>query len=333
MNDNSQDQINQVKVVTVFGGSGFVGRHVVGALAKRGYQIRVAVRRPDLAFHLQPLGNVGQIQAVQANLRFPWSVKRAIEGSDAVVNLVGILTETGRQSFQDVQCDGAKIIAQTCKADDVPLVHVSAIGADPKSASSYCSSKANGEKQVHRLVKSAIILRPSIIFGNGDGFFNRFAEMARISPLLPLIGGGKTKLQPVYVGDVAEAVALAIDGELSAGKIYELGGSEVLSFRQCMELMLLHTGRRRWFLPIPWSVAGLIAKLTQWIPSAPVTVDQLEALKNDNVVSANAIRQNRTLAGMGIEPKTLAAILPTYLVRFRPHGQFSKGPFSNTSDA
>lgn len=336
MNDKSTGPVNlgnQGKVVTVFGGSGFVGRHVVGALAKRGYQIRVAVRRPDLAFHLQPLGNFGQIQAVQANLRYPWSVKRAIEGSDSVVNLVGILSETGRQKFVDVQCDGAKAIAQCCKADNVPLVHVSAIGADSQSASGYCSSKGNGENEVRKLVKSAIILRPSIIFGVDDGFFNRFAEMARYSPLLPLIGGGKTKFQPVYVGDVAKAVALAVEGKLDAGKVYELGGSEVLSFRQCMELMLLHTGRGNWMVSIPWSVARIIAKLTQWIPYAPVTVDQLEALKNDNVVSAAAMRQRRTLVGMGIEPKTLAAILPNYMVRFRAHGQFSKGPFSNTSDA
>ncbi len=333
MNANSHNQINNIKVVTIFGGSGFVGRHVVGALAKRGYQIRVAVRRPDLAFHLQPLGDVGQIQAVQANLRFPWSVERAIEGSDIVINLVGILAETGRQNFQQVQCDGARAIAENCKAENLPLIHVSAIGADPKSGSEYCSTKGKAEKLVQKIVKSAIIMRPSIIFGINDGFFNKFAEMARLSPILPLIGGGKTKFQPVYVGDVAKAIVMAVEGKLKSGTVYELGGNEILSFRQCMELMLHHTGRRNWFIPLPWSVAGLMAKLTQWIPGAPVTVDQIESLKNDKIVSAAAKRQGRTLAGMGIEAKTLAAILPSYLVRFRVHGQFSKGPFSTAEDA
>ena len=330
---NGLENTDNAKVVTIFGGSGFVGRHVVGALAKRGYQIRVAVRRPDLAFHLQPLGNVGQIQSVQANLRYGWSVERAVEGSHIVVNLVGILSQSGRQKFENVQCNGAALIAENCKANDVPLVHVSAIGADADSASQYCSSKGKGEKLVRRLVKSAIILRPSIIFGSGDGFFSKFAELARISPFLPLIGGGQTRFQPVYVGDVAEAVSLAVDGRLDAGKTYELGGSEILTFRQCMELMMHHCERRRSLVTIPWVIARGIAKLTQWIPGAPLTVDQIRILENDNIVSAAANRQGRTLSGMGIKAKTLAAILPIYLVRFRPHGQFSKGALSGVEDA
>jgi uncharacterized protein YbjT (DUF2867 family) len=332
MNKDTRNQIDGKKLVTVFGGSGFVGRHVVGALAKRGYHIRVAVRRPDLAFHLQPLGNVGQIQAVQANLRYAWSVERAIEGADAVINLVGILAETGKQKFDDVQCRGAGVIAENCKKYKAPLVHVSSIGADPESRSEYCKSKGKGEQRVHEILKSAIILRPSIIFGTDDGFFNKFAEMARISPFLPLIGGGKTLFQPVYVGDVAKAVVLGVEGRLSPGKIYELGGDEVLSFRQCLELMQRHTGRRNMFIHIPWSIAWLIAKLTDWIPWAPMTVDQVRILRQDNIVSELANSQKRTLSGIGINPKSLAAILPTYLVRFRPHGQFSKGPFSEVED-
>lgn len=324
---------NNTKLVTVFGGSGFLGRHVVGALAKKGYKIRVAVRRPDLAYHLQPLGNVGQIQTVQANMRFGWSVERAIEGADVVVNLVGILSETGKQKFHNVQCVGAQSVAEFCKSRNTPLVHMSAIGANPDSASGYCSSKGQAEQQILKIYKSAMILRPSIVFGSDDGFFNKFAGMARFSPLLPLIGGGLTLFQPVYVGDVAKAVVKGVEGNLIGGKIYELGGDEVLSFRQCMELILHQTGRKNGFVHVPWMIAKMVAKLTGWIPGAPITRDQVTMLESDNVVSELAIRQKRTLKGMGIEPVTLAAILPSYLVRFRPSGQFSKGPFSNPEDA
>ena len=328
-NDLKSNMTNNAgKVVTVFGGSGFLGRHVVGALTKKGFQVRVGVRRPDLAFHLKPLGDVGQIQSVQANLRFPWSVERAIEGSDAVVNLVGIISETGNQKFQNVQCDGAGAIAQLCKTNNVPLVHLSAIGADAQSKSDYCNSKGRGEALIRKIDKSVIILRPSIIFGINDGFFNKFAKMAKFSPFLPLIGGGKTKFQPVYVGDVAKAVVLGVEGKLSAGKIYELGGSQILTFRQCMELMARITGKKSTFITIPWTMARIIAKLTQWIPGAPVKLDQIKILESDNIVSQNANRQKRNLEGMGIEAKSLAAILPTYLVRFRAHGQFSRGPYS-----
>ena len=325
-----QDNIGKMKLVTVFGGSGFVGRHVVNELARRGYQIRVAVRRPDLAFHLQPLGDVGQIQAIQANLRYPWSVERAIKGADIVVNLVGILAQSGKQKFDVVQAEGAGIIAKICKTNNISLVHVSAIGADPKSDSDYCRTKGLGEAMVRKSLKSALIMRPSIIFGTDDGFFNKFGEMAEIFPFLPLIGGGHTKFQPVYVGDVARAVALGVEGKLDGGKIYELGGSEILTFRQCMELLLEQTGRKNWLVHIPWFVARWGAILTGWIPGAPVTADQIKMLRHDNVVSPQAVRQRRTLSGMGIKPKTLAAILPNYLVRFRPNGQFARRPFSRT---
>ncbi len=327
------DSTGSEKLVTVFGGSGFVGRHVVRELAARGYKVRVAVRRPDLAFHLQPLGNVGQIKSVQANLRFPWSVERAIAGSDAVVNLVGILSPSRKQTFQSVQTQGAAIVAEQCRKAGVPLVHVSAIGADVKSPSEYCRSKGLGEKRVRSILKSAIILRPSIVFGNGDGFFNKFARMASISPVLPLLGGGENKFQPVYVGDVARAVAKGVDGELSAGKIYELGGKEVLSFRQCLELVLQITGRSNALVSIPWGIVKIIAKLTGWIPGAPLTSDQVKILQNDNVVSALAIRQKRTLEGMGIVPKTLNAILPSYLVAYRLNGQFGKGKLAGSRDS
>lgn len=310
------------KLVTVFGGSGFLGRHVVRALARRGYRVRVAVRRPDLAEHVQPLGVVGQIMPVQANLRHRWSIDRAVAGADAVVNLVGILHEAGSQSFDAVQAFGPRAIAEAARAEGIDrVVHISAIGADPESPSAYGRSKAAGEVGMFEVQPQAVILRPSILFGPEDGFFNRFAAMARLSPVLPLIGA-ETKFQPVFVGDVAEAVARAVEGEAKPGAIYELGGPEVKSFRACMELMLQVIRRKRLLLPIPFGVARLQAYLLQLLPGAPLTVDQVELLKIDNVVDEVAAEDGRTLQGLGIEPRTLAAILPTYLERFREHGQY-----------
>jgi uncharacterized protein YbjT (DUF2867 family) len=310
------------KVVTVFGGSGFVGRHVVRALANRGYRVIVAVRRPDLAFHLQPLGNVGQIRAVQANLRYRWSIDRAVAESDAVINLVGILKQTGRQTFSAVQAFGARAVAEAARARGVRLVHVSAIGADANGTAQYARTKGEAERAVLETVKDAVILRPSIIFGPEDEFFNRFAEMARLSPFLPLIGGGETKFQPVFVGDVAEAVARAVDGKVEGGRIYELGGPETVSFRECMEIVCRETDRKRLLLPIPWFAAKGMARLTGWLPGAPITLDQVLLLQNDNVVSGEAARDGRTLQGIGIMPRNMDSILPSYLVRFRPQGQF-----------
>jgi len=312
------------QIVTVFGGSGFLGSQVVRALANRGYRIRVAVRRPDLAFHLQPLGNVGQIKAIQANLRYRWSVDRAVAGADAVVNLVGILKEFGKQKFDSVQVFGARAVAQAAKEAGASLVHVSAIGADPGSESGYGRTKGEAENAVLEVVRKAVIVRPSILFGPEDDFFNRFAAMARVSPFLPLIGGGHTKFQPVFVGDVAEAIARAVDGQVPGGKIYELGGPEVVSFRECMETVLEQTNRQRLLLPMPWFLAKTLGKLTGWIPGAPITLDQVIMLQTDNVVSPEAIRAKHTFAGLGMEPVNMAAILPSYLVRFRPQGQFSR---------
>ncbi|MEM9276939.1 MAG: complex I NDUFA9 subunit family protein [Pseudomonadota bacterium] len=312
------------KLVTIFGGSGFVGRHTVRALSNRGYQVRVAVRRPDLAGHLKPLGNVGQIQLVQANLRYRKSVEAAVRGSDVVVNLVGILQESGRQKFDAVQTLGARAVAEATREVGARLVHMSAIGANPDSLSGYGESKGEGEQAVHSVIKDAIIVRPSIVFGPEDDFFNRFGAMARIAPALPLIGGGETKFQPVYVGDVAEAIARAVDGDLTAGKIYELGGPQVASFRECLELLLEETGRKRMLVNLPWFAAGMIGKLVGWLPGAPITADQVEMLKTDNVVSEKAMKDKLTLEGMDIEPTPMSAILPTYLVQYRPHGQFTR---------
>ena len=276
------------KLVTVFGGSGFVGRYVVRALANRGYQVRVAVRRPDLAGFLKPLGNVGQIQLVQANLRYRRSVDAAVRDADIVINLVGILQEFGRQKFEAVQELGARAVAEAAREQRARLIHVSAIGADSRSASSYGATKGNGEKAVFETVRDAIVFRPSIIFGAEDDFFNRFGAMARIAPALPLIGGGVTKFQPVYVGDVAEAVARACDGDAKPGKIYELGGPRTVTFRECLELLLTEIGRKRSLISLPWFVANALGRAMGWLPGAPITSDQVEMLKSDNVVSSKA---------------------------------------------
>lgn len=310
------------RLVTVFGGSGFVGRHVVRALAKRGYLVRVAVRRPDLAGHLQPLGNVGQIQPIQANLRVRWSVDRAVQGASHVVNLVGILFETGRQSFAAVQDFGARAVAEAARAQGAGLTQISAIGADAHSESIYARSKALGENNARETLPGAVIVRPSIVFGPEDGFYNRFANMARFSPALPLIGGGTTKFQPVYVGDVAEVIARSVDGSLKAGATYELGGPEVMTFRECMEEMLEVIERRRWLVPVPWWVANLQASVLGLLPNPLLTRDQVTLLRTDNVVSSSAAKAGLTLQGLEIQPQSTAAILPGYLWRYRAAGQF-----------
>ncbi|MEO0327134.1 MAG: complex I NDUFA9 subunit family protein [Pseudomonadota bacterium] len=319
---------NLPKLITIFGGSGFVGRHLVRVLAERGYRVRVAVRRPDLAGFLKPLGNVGQIQLVQANLRYRSSVDAAVRGSDVVVNLVGILQESGRQKFEAVQEFGARAVAEATRKEGARLIHISAIGADVDSASGYGNTKGKGEAAALDTLKSTIVIRPSIIFGPEDDFFNRFGAMSRFSPFLPLIGGGKTKFQPVYVGDVAEAIANGVDGNLKTGKTYELGGPEVVTFRECLERLLQEVGRKRILLNLPWFAASAMGKLVGWLPGAPITADQVEMLKTDNVVSDAALGSNFTLQGMGIEPTPMASILPSYLVQYRPQGQFTK--ISNT---
>lgn len=312
------------KLITVFGGSGFVGRHVVRALAKRGYRIRVACRRPDLAGHVQPLGNVGQIQPVQANVRVRWSVDRAVDGADHVINLVAILHESGRQRFPTVHEFGARAVAEAARAQGAGLTHVSALGASANSPSLYGRTKAAGEKAVLDTVPDAVLYRPSIIFGPEDSFYNRFANMARFSPFLPLIGGGTTRFQPTYVGDVAEAIARSVDGAVKGGTIYELGGPQVKTFRECMEEMLEVIDRRRMLISVPWWAAELQASLLGLLPNPPLTRDQVDLLRTDNVVSQEAQADGRTFSSLGIQPESTAAILPTYLWAYRPAGQFTR---------
>jgi len=316
---------NEDSLVTVFGGSGFLGRSVIRALCKRDYRIRVAVRRPELAGYLQPLGRVGQIHAVQANVRYPASVEAAMRDVDVAINLVAILTQSGAQTFDAVQVKGAETVAKAASAVGASLVHVSAIGADEKSSSHYARAKAAGEKAVQAALPSATIMRPSVIFGPEDDFTNRFAALARVSPMLPLIGGGNTRIQPVYVGDVATAVADAVDGKAQRAATYELGGPEVLTLREIMQAILKITDRRRLLVSLPFALAKLQSVFLQFAPGAmKLTPDQVELLRHDNVVSEQAKAGGRTLEGLGITPDSLEAIAPQYLWRFRPAGQFQR---------
>jgi NADH dehydrogenase len=311
-------------LVTVFGGSGFLGRHVIRALAKRDYRIRVGVRRPELAGHLQPLGRVGQIHPVQANLRYPASVQAAARGASVVVNLVGILTESGAQTFDAVQAKGADTVARASAEIGARMVHVSAIGADADSASGYARAKAAGEAAVLAASPSATIIRPSVVFGPEDQFTNRFAGLARISPMLPLIGGGLTRMQPVYAGDVATAVADAVDGKTRPGATYELGGPEIMTMREILELILNIAQRDRMLISLPFPLARLKSYFLQFAPGdLKLTPDQVELLRSDNVVSESAKSAGLTLEGLGITPDSLAAVAPSYLWRYRKTGQFA----------
>ena len=316
--------LNDRALITVYGGSGFLGRHTVRAIARTGARVRVAVRRPELAGHLQPLGDVGQIVPVQANVRFPDSLLAAAQDADAVVNLVGILFATGKQTFKSVQDEGARNVAEAAKTAGVgTLVHVSAIGADAESPSVYARSKAAGEAAIKGVYKDATILRPSVVFGPEDEFFNRFAALARLSPMLPLIGGGHTKFQPVFVGDVAQSIVAALGGRTSTKAPYELGGAEILTMRQVMERVLDYTMRSRLLVPLPYWLAKMQGAVLQWLPNPPLTIDQVRLLETDNVVSAAAIKAKRTLEGLGIEPVPIANVVPNYLEQYRPRGQFS----------
>ena len=304
-------------LVTVFGGSGFVGRHTVRALARAGWRIRVAVRHPNRAFFLRPLGSVGQIDIIKCDITDPDQVARALHGADAAVNLCGILFQAG-QTFEDLQADGAAHVAQAAAAAGLgALVHVSALGADTESNSEYAVTKAEGEEAVREAFPKAVILRPSIIFGPEDGFFNKFAALARFTPALPLIGGGRTRFQPVFVGDVAQAVVTSLSRQ--DGRTYELGGPAVYSFKELLQLILRETGRRRILVPLPFGLALLKAAFLQILPKPLLTVDQVRLLKKDNVVSPTA----PGLAELGITPTSVEAVVPSYLWRFHPKGEYA----------
>ena len=302
-------------LVTVFGGSGFVGRYAVQRLARRGWRIRAAVRRPDLAGHLQPMGRLGQIHAVQANVRYPESVANAVRDATAVVNAVGILSPTGKQTFTAVHVQGARAVARAAR------------GADPKSSSAYARTKAESEQAVLEEFPEAIIIRPSIVFGPEDDFFNRFGAMARFGPILPLIGGGRTRFQPVYAGDLGSAIAHAVEGAGTPGTIYEAGGPEVFTFRELLDKTQEWVDQDRPYISIPFWLASLIALLTWPLPNSirPITLDQVRLLKTDNVVSQAAKQEGRTLQGLGVSRlHTIESIVPAYLEPYRPRGQFAR---------
>ncbi len=314
---------NSDKIVTLIGGSGFIGRHVARGLAKRGYRVRVACRRPDLANHVVPLGTPGQVVPVQANVRYPASIAAACVGAYAVVNLTGLLYSGGAQTFDAVHVFGAEAVAKAAKvAGAQVVVHLSAIGADAESSSNYARTKAEGEAKAKAGFTGISIVRPSVVFGPEDGFFNRFAAMARISPALPLIGG-KTKFQPVFVGDVAEAIATLIDRGVADGKTYELGGPAVKSFKELLDYVLEVTMRKRVVLPLPFPLASLMGTIAGLLPNPALTSDQVELLKHDNVVSPKAEVEGRTLMGLGIGARSIESVVPGYLYRYRKAGQFT----------
>lgn len=318
------------RIVTVFGGSGFLGRHAVWAIAKGGAgpRIRVPSRRPNLANYLLPAGHVGQIQLMRANVTEQDDVARAVEGADAVVNLVGILNPGGGQSFEAVHVDAARTIARASReAGAGSLVHISTPGISTESESVYSRSKAEGEIALRAEFPQATILRPSLVFGPEDDFFNKFAGLARFLPALPLIGGGHTRFQPIYVGDVADAIVRCLDDPSTRGKTYELGGPSVYSFRQMLEIILRETGRKRLLIPLPFGIARLQAFFLQLLPGKLLTPDQVTFLKTDNVVAPDAL----TLADLGIAPDSMEAILPTYLWRFRRKGQYEDAAYERVT--
>ncbi len=312
------------KLVTIYGGSGFVGRYIARRLAKAGWRVRVAVRRPNEAMHVKPYGVVGQVEPVFCNIRDDASVRAVMNGADAVVNCVGTFDRKGRNSFDAVQHQGAARIARIAAEERVQrMVHISAIGADPESASVYAQTKAKGERAILQAMPDAVILRPSVIFGPEDAFFNRFAGMTRFSPVLPVVGAD-TKFQPVYVDDVAHAAALAVEGKANPG-IYELGGPDVNTFRELMQEMLEVIRRRRLIVNIPFRIAAIMAggmeigqTLSLGLIPPQITSDQVRSLRVDNVVSEGA----RGFADLGIKPTATEAVLPDYLWRFRPGGQY-----------
>jgi NADH dehydrogenase len=307
------------RLVTIFGGSGFLGRHIVRALANDGWRIRVAVRKPNLAHFLLPMGRVGQIQLLKANVRDDNSVEGALRGAQAAINLIGILSQSGAQNFRALHADAAERIAQRASAHGVGrLLHVSALGASLNSPSLYARTKAQGEERVRQAFPGATIFRPSVVFGPEDDFFNRFAWLARLSPALPLIGGGRMAFQPVYVGDIAEAAKRVLSDAGTAGKTYELGGPEAMSFKAVLQLVLKETHRKRLLVPVPFAIARIQAAVLGLLPKPLLTLDQLRLLESDNVVSGGALG----LKDLGIVPTAAEAIVPSYLWRFRKHGEF-----------
>jgi NADH dehydrogenase len=307
-------------LVTVFGGTGFVGRHTVRALARAGYRVRVAARYPHEGFFLASMGQVGQIVTVKCNVDDPDQVASAVSGASAVINLTGINYERGEQTFEAVHVQGARTIAQAAKAAGAKaMVHVSAIGADRNADSAYSASKGEGELAVREEFAEAAILRPSLVFGPEDDFFNRFAAMSRMLPFLPLVGGGKTRFQPVFVGDLADAVIRCVEDQATRGRTFEIGGPVVYTFKELMEVVKRETARSPVLIPVPYFVASVQAMFLQFAPKPMLTPEQVTRLKTDNVVTGSD-----TLASLSISPTSVEAEVPSYLWRYRPKGQYDE---------
>jgi len=307
-------------LVTIFGGSGLLGRYAVRAFANAGWRVRAGVRHPNLGQYLMTMGHVGQIMVAKADVTDADSVAAAMRGADVVVNLVGVLYQSGHQSFEALHVEGAETVARAAKAIGARLIHVSAIGADPDSDSTYASTKGEGEARIRAVDPNATILRPSLVFGPEDNFFNRFAGLARMLPALPLIGGGHTKFQPVFAGDAGDAILKCATDAGTQGKTYELGGPAVYSFKQLMEFILRETGRRRALVPVPFFIASIKAAFLGMLPKPLLTMDQVRLLKHDTVVSPGALG----LADLGVAPDSIEAVVPAYLWRFRAKGQYEE---------
>ena len=305
--------------IAIFGAGGFLGRHLIRELTKLDYRIKVATRSPYLKGYLRPLGNAGQVELVKTNIFNPEDIKKVLRNCDYVINLVGILYETRKQKFSQIHSDFPYLLCNLCNEFQIKkLVHVSALGVSEKHSSKYIQSKLNGEKNIKNIFKSSVILRPSLVFGPEDKFFNTFAFYAKISPVIPLIGGGKTKFAPIYCVDVGKAIAKALELKNKETKIYELGGPKNYSFRELMEILLNLIKKKRLFINIPFNIAKFQSYFLQMLPNPVLTVDQVELLKYDNIVSGNL----PALKDLGIEGKTIESVLPEYIYRFRTYGQF-----------
>ena len=310
---------NNQKIIAIFGAGGFIGKHLMRQLTKLDYRVKVATRNPYLKGYLKPLGNPGQIELFKINIFNPNDVKQILKNSDIAINLVGILYETRKQKFNQIHSQFPYLLSNLCNELGIKnLVHVSALGVKEKHVSQYMQSKLQGEKNIQDTFKSSVILRPSVVFGPEDKFFNTFASIAQFSPVLPLIGGGKTKFAPIYVGDVAKAIVKALELNNSKPKIYELGGSKNYSFKELMEILLIEIKKKRFLIPVPFGMAKFQSYFLQMMPNPLLTPDQVEMLKYNNIVSGDY----PTLKDLGISGTSIQSILPKYIYRFRTGGQF-----------
>ena len=310
---------NNQKIIAIFGAGGFIGKHLMRQLTKLDYRIKVATRNPYLKGYLKPLGNPGQIEFFKTNIFNPEDVKQVLKNCDIVINLVGILYETRKQKFNQIHSQFPLLLSNLCSELGLKnLVHVSALGIKEKNTSQYMQSKLQGEKNIQNNFKKSVILRPSVVFGPEDKFFNTFASLAQFFPALPLIGGGKTKFAPIYVGDVAKAIVKAIQLNNSETKIYELGGPKNYSFKELMEILLVEIKKKRFLIPIPFAVAKFQSYFLQMTPNPLLTPDQVELLKHNNILTG----ENLSLKDLGITGTTIESILPKYIYRFRKGGQF-----------